>query len=153
MEKVAIAKPKMEIEVLGEPMGKQRPRATSWGGHTRIYTPKKTLSYEGRFASAYWGKYPEGKPTSLPVKMSITAVFALKKADYNSKGMPNKRGTNKLMGFEMATKKPDCDNIAKAVLDGLNGVAFVDDSQVVELSIKKKYGMAPKVIVDWEEIL
>ena len=50
----SIATPIVEIEVLGEPMGKQRPRASSWGGHTRIYTPKKTLSYEGLFASAYW---------------------------------------------------------------------------------------------------
>ena len=37
---------KYTINVLGEPMGKQRPRATSFGGHTRIYTPSKTLSYE-----------------------------------------------------------------------------------------------------------
>ena len=33
--------------------------------------------------------------------------------------------------------KPDVDNIAKAVLDALNGVAYDDDSQVVELTVKK----------------
>lgn len=33
--------------------------------------------------------------------------------------------------------KPDVDNIAKAVLDALNGVAYGDDSQVVELTVKK----------------
>ena len=81
----AIATPIVEIEVLGEPMGKQRPRASSWGGHTRIYTPKKTLSYEGRFASAYWDKFPHGKPTSLPIEVAIEATFALNKADYNSR--------------------------------------------------------------------
>lgn len=35
------------------------------------------------------------------------------------------------------TGKPDCDNIAKAVLDALNGVAFDDDSQVVTLVVRK----------------
>ncbi len=35
------------------------------------------------------------------------------------------------------TGKPDCDNIAKAVLDALNGVAFDDDSQVVTLIVRK----------------
>lgn len=33
--------------------------------------------------------------------------------------------------------KPDVDNIAKAVLDALNGIAYDDDSQVVELTVKK----------------
>ena len=29
------------------------------------------------------------------------------------------------------TKRPDLDNIAKAVLDALNGLAYQDDSQIV----------------------
>lgn len=152
MDEVAIATPVYQVEVLGEPMGKQRPRASSWGGHTRIYTPSKTISYEGRFASAYMDKYGDKKPTSLPIAVAIEAVFGLKKADYNSKGCPNKHGNAKLMGVEQATKKPDADNIAKAVLDGLNGVAWVDDSQVVALNVKKSYGLAPKVKVTWKEI-
>ena len=35
------------------------------------------------------------------------------------------------------TITPDVDNIAKAVLDALNGVAFADDSYVVELLVEK----------------
>ena len=35
--------------------------------------------------------------------------------------------------------KPDCDNIAKAVLDALNGLAYKDDSQVTELTVRKLY--------------
>lgn len=37
------------------------------------------------------------------------------------------------------TVKPDCDNIAKNILDSLNKVAYSDDKQIVELSIKKYY--------------
>lgn len=36
--------------------------------------------------------------------------------------------------------KPDCDNIAKAILDALNGIAYKDDSQVAELVVKKRFG-------------
>ena len=79
---------KYTINVLGEPMGKQRPRATSFGGHTRIYTPSKTLSYEARFAHEFKEKYPEAKPLTGPIRVEVFAFFGLKKADYNSKGEP-----------------------------------------------------------------
>lgn len=36
-------------------------------------------------------------------------------------------------------KKPDIDNIAKAVLDGLNGVAYSDDSKVTTICVRKRY--------------
>lgn len=139
---------KYTINVLGEPMGKQRPRATSFGGHTHIYTPSKTLSYEARFAHEFKEKYPEAKPPTGPIAIEVIAWFGLKKADYNSKGQPNKHGLAKLSGEEFPTKKPDLDNILKSVLDGLNGIAFVDDSQVVVAQIQKKYALTPSVAVD-----
>lgn len=46
--------------------------------------------------------------------------------------------------------RPDCDNLAKAVLDALNGLAWVDDSQVARLRVEKVYGTpldAPHVLV------
>ena len=138
---------KYTINVLGEPMGKQRPRATSFGGHTRIYTPSKTLSYEARFAHEFKEKYPEAKPLTGPIAVEVMAWFGLKKADYNSKGQPNKHGLAKLGGEELPTKKPDLDNVLKAVLDGLNGIAFVDDSQVVNVCMAKHYDLTPRVAV------
>lgn len=38
---------------------------------------------------------------------------------------------------EPDTHKPDLDNVAKAVLDALNGIAYEDDAQVVELVVRK----------------
>ena len=49
------------------------------------------------------------------------------------------------------TKKPDCDNIAKAVLDSLNGIAYKDDKQVVFLTVEKFYGDTPKVCLILQE--
>ena len=45
------------------------------------------------------------------------------------------------------TKKPDADNIAKAVCDALNGIAYKDDSQVVDLTVRKYYSKFPRVQV------
>jgi Holliday junction resolvase RusA-like endonuclease len=49
-------------------------------------------------------------------------------------------------------KKPDLDNIAKAILDALNGVAWHDDSQVVELIVEKCYSFTERVEVElWQK--
>lgn len=39
--------------------------------------------------------------------------------------------------------RPDVDKLARAVLDGLTGVAFADDAQVTELTARKVYGATP----------
>lgn len=38
--------------------------------------------------------------------------------------------------------RPDCDKLARALLDSLTGVAYFDDGQVVTLSVTKRYGPA-----------
>ena len=45
-------------------------------------------------------------------------------------------------------KKPDCDNIQKAVLDALNKLAYADDKQVVSSFVDKRYAKdEPYVLV------
>ena len=56
--------------------------------------------------------------------------------------------TNKLL----PAKKPDTDNIAKAILDALNGLAYYDDAQIVELTVAKRYGTVPCVEVVISEV-
>jgi Holliday junction resolvase RusA-like endonuclease len=48
---------------------------------------------------------------------------------------------------EISPGKPDLDNIAKTVLDALNGVCYEDDAQVVILSVTKCYSREPGVMV------
>ena len=45
------------------------------------------------------------------------------------------------------TKKPDVDNIAKSILDALNGFVFKDDNQVSKISVEKRYALEEKIIV------
>ena len=54
-------------------------------------------------------------------------------------------------GLINPTKKPDLDNIAKAILDSLNGIAYKDDSQIVSLLISKKYSDRPRVEITLKE--
>ena len=56
-----------------------------------------------------------------------------------------------LRGCIFPSKKPDADNIAKIVLDALNGVAYEDDSQVINLSVQKRYSEEARVFVHIEE--
>lgn len=44
------------------------------------------------------------------------------------------------------------DNIAKGILDSLNGLVYKDDAQVIELTVYKEYGEENKIKVEMEEI-
>lgn len=124
------------IEIPGPPVGKGRPRFTRLG---RIYTPKKTREYESRIKSAFLtsGEKPFKTDTRL-----IATVFAYLPVP-SSLAMKLKR---KLFG-EPHCKKPDLDNIVKAVFDGLNGIAFDDDSKIWMFSARKEYSDNPRTVV------
>lgn len=49
--------------------------------------------------------------------------------------------------------KPDLDKLIRAVLDGLTGVAFEDDSQVILIQSSKTYGENQGVWIRIEQIL
>ena len=50
------------------------------------------------------------------------------------------------------TRKPDLDNIAKSILDSLNGIAWNDDSQITNIWISKHYAEEPRVEVTLFEV-
>lgn len=51
---------------------------------------------------------------------------------------------------EFPCVRPDLDNYIKAILDALNGIAFKDDGQIVDLSASKRYG-EPRIEVSINE--
>ena len=113
----------IEFTVKGKPVGKGRPRFTRTG-HT--YTPEKTRAYE---AAVAW----ECKlPSTLPQHVSVEVMVKPPKSW-------NKTKTKNALGGFIAPGRPDIDNYLKAVLDGCNGVAFLDDSQVVAIYATKRY--------------
>lgn len=129
---------KVELTILGEPMGKQRPRYSQYNGYVRTYTPQKTINYESLIVHEYNQKY--GKlmfEKDIPIKAIVTSYFGLTKADYCKKGL-SKSGREKMeKGF--ATTHLDIDNVLKIVFDALNSICYVDDKQICMVESTKKY--------------
>ena len=143
---------RVDLTILGEPMGKQRPRYSNYGGFVRTYTPQKTINYESLIAHEYNEKY--GKlmfDRDEPIIAYIYAYFPLTKGDYGKKGL-NKQGREK-MSKVFCTKHLDLDNIIKIVLDALNSICFYDDKQIVSIITYKKWTTeTPKVEISLDSI-
>lgn len=129
------------VVLLGTPKGKARPRFTK-SGHT--YTPHTTAEYEKHIASEWHHQNPGWLPLEGPVQVRIFAYFAIPKN-------ASKKKWQELDGAPCA-KKPDADNIAKAVLDGLNGTAYTDDAQVTDVLVLKRWERTSRTLVNVAEI-
>ena len=131
----------MKFEIIGKPIGKGRPRLGKYG----TYTPTKTANYETLVKWTFANEFKNFKPIEGAVKAKITAVFTVPKS------YSKKKRAEALTRIDY-THKPYCDNIAKIILDSLNGLAYIDDSQVSCLLVFKNYGEQEKVIVELEKI-
>lgn len=152
--------------VLGEPQGKARPRFARRGNYVSTYTPQETQKYEELIRyTALKVREKNGitKPISSDIILNIRAYFKI------PKNYSKKRKEKCLNGEERPTKKPDSDNIAKIVLDGLNPKMKVDhaqhkavcvheglyrdDKQVVSLKVDKYYSDNPRVEITafWDD--
>jgi Holliday junction resolvase RusA-like endonuclease len=130
----------------GEPQGKGRARVgKTHGGHARMFTPAKTVAYEGLVAMAAQTAMGPARPFPGPLAVEIESVHTVPAS------WSKKRRAAALEGTERPTTKPDIDNIAKAIADGGNGVAWVDDRQIVRLVVVKTYGERPEVRVHVRE--
>ncbi len=129
--------------ISGKPKGKARPRFNKKGA---AYTPDDTVKYQnlvGIMFRSVGGKEIEQK---IPVRVHITAIYQIPKD--TSKAMRELMQEAKLF----PVVKPDIDNVTKIILDGLNGIAWHDDSQVVSVLAEKEYGDEPCVIVTVEAL-
>jgi len=108
--------------IAGKPFAKQRHRSTKRG---IMYTPKQTVDYENVIALKYIEKYGNNEIECQGYKVDVYCCF-----------MPPKSASKHhkelmLNGQILHTKKPDKDNLAKIIGDGLNKIAWHDDSKIV----------------------
>lgn len=133
----------IEIALAGVPVGKGRPRFVKSTG--RAFTPEKTVRFEDRLSIAAQmamdGRSPLDGP--LEVEVEIRMPVPLSK--------PKRWREQALSGVIRPTKKPDADNFAK-MLDACNMIVWVDDSQIVELKVRKVYHEAPAFVARVREI-
>lgn len=132
----------VKIIIPGEPKGKGRPRMSTKTG--RAFTPKDTVMYENLVKMCYQDQ--AGKMLEGEIKAAIHAYFSIPKST-------SKKKKQEMIEYKIRpTKKPDTDNVAKIILDSLNGIAYKDDSQVVSLSVNKYYAENPRVELILKEV-
>lgn len=124
----------MEFIVEGDPQGKARPRFSQKSG--TVYTPTKTVRYERLIRKAFLDAGGNAIPSDCYVGITLDVYFAIPKSYTKGKRLACEHNINR------PDKKPDIDNILKIVLDGLNGVAYADDKQVIEVRCSKFYSVS-----------
>ena len=128
----------------GQPQGKGRPRVGRIGTAARMFTPAKTVAYEGLIAhaaqSAMAGRPMFEGPVVVDMELHCQVPASWSK----------KKQAAALAGELLPTTKPDIDNVVKAVFDGCNGVLWRDDVQAYRLSVVKRYSAMPGVVVTAE---
>lgn len=125
----------------GEPVAKGRARSFVRNGHVAHYTPEKTARYENLVKLAAQQAMGDMAPAEGAVALIVRAFMGIPTS------WSQKKQRAAALGEITPTKRPDLDNIVKAVKDGANGVTWKDDSQVVDVRASKRYG-TPRVEVE-----
>lgn len=131
------------LTIPGEPVAKGRPRVMRNG---ITFTPAKTVNYETLVKELYWARYAGHPMLQGQLRMTVRAYWI------PPKSASKRKRQAMLQGIDRPTKRPDADNIGKAVADALNGMAYQDDSAIVDLRVLKYWGEIAKVDVEIEEL-
>ena len=81
------------------------------------------------------------KPLETPVSFFCYITFPIPKS------FSKKLVEDCLNGFVKPAKRPDWDNVAKAIADSIVGIVYVDDCQIVNAHVAKRYGTVGMVEV------
>lgn len=131
------------VIVEGEPVGKGRARTVVRGkggkAFAQHYTPEKTRTYEQMVADEARKAMAGREPIAGPCMLELSLVCGVPAS------WSKKKRAAALAGELFPAKKPDIDNVAKAICDSFNAIVWVDDVQVVDLVARKRYGETPHV--------
>ncbi len=135
---------KIDFTVEGEPRGKERPQ---FGNRGQVYTPDKTTTYQNQIKFTHYEQCGNVKFTEeSQLELFVKAYYKI------PKNTSKKKKQTMLSGEIRPTKKPDGDNILKAVADALNGVCYKDDKCLIKMSIEKFYSDVPRIEVVVQKI-
>lgn len=132
----------MKLVINEPPIPQSRPRFNSYS--KRAYEKSDIKSYKQRVSYAARKEFKEPIERDTPLEISMRFYMPIPK--YLSKVKKNRLAFDKEIRY--VTKKPDLDNLAKAILDGLNGIAYFDDGQVVKLNVEKVYSFDPRTEIE-----
>ena len=124
----------LQFEVPGPARGQGRPRFSRRGGYVRTYTDPKDTAYARAVQVEALAAKPRGwEPLTGPVRLTITVYQKVSKRSAK--------------GASYSVTRPDLDNVLKAILDALSGIAFHDDRQVAVIEAEKRLSDRPRVYV------
>lgn len=121
--------------VFGSPVAQGRPRFARAGNFVRAYDPDKSRGWKQEVRAQVLALL-DGQPEIHDGPLSLELHFHLPRP----KSLPKK--------VLYHTKKPDADNLCKAIKDALRGIVYRDDSQIVTFMVSKQYGDPPRVIIE-----
>jgi Holliday junction resolvase RusA-like endonuclease len=136
----------VQYSVPGEPRGKGRPKFARRGNFVKTYTDAKTASYEDQIRFYALKAMGDSKVIEGAVRVFVSIRMAVPKS------YSQKRREACLNGLDKPLKKPDWDNVAKSICDAMNGIIYVDDTQIVEAHITKQYAQQAEVVVLVQEV-
>ena len=136
----------IRLIIPGEPIAKGRPRfypiRTKTGRtFSRAVTPERTRSYEVYIRELFAVTYPGFIPMEGPLSLTVDAYLGIPKSTSRKRREAMEGGTI------VPEKRPDADNILKSAGDALQGLAFLNDSQIAEATIRKRYSERPRLII------
>jgi Holliday junction resolvase RusA-like endonuclease len=133
--------------VPGIPVPKARPRFRRIGNFVSTYTAAKTKTYEDQVRDCARLAMGSSSPLETPVAVYLYLRVPVP-ASYSKK-----RLAACLSGIEKPVKKPDLTNVGKSLEDGMNGIVYQDDSQIVKLYMTKVFSTDPGVEIMVTECL
>ena len=128
----------LHVHVFGLPVAQGRPRAFKLPtGQIRMHDPDTSKDWKRTVLAQILEHKP---PAPVEGPLTMTLVFEL----------PRPKSTAKRVQYPI--KRPDLSNLLKAIEDALTGVVYRDDSQIVSLTVTKRFGLAPGVEVRVEAL-
>lgn len=127
-----------------EPVEQARPRAVRMRQGVRMYDPAKVRNYKALLASITKTKY-SGEPLSGPLEVNVVFYRSIQKS------ISKKEHVLRASGAHRPVVKPDVDNYVKSTFDGLTGVLWEDDNQIVDFHASKFYSDEPRVEIEVKE--
>lgn len=134
----------------GKVQPKQRPKVyrNRYTGKAHAITPRQTVEYEEKVKASFY-EACDGEKFFLTgaVHMTVNVYVAI------AKSTPKKTREKMLTGeIKPITRTGDLDNLLKAISDALNGVAYNDDSQIIDATIRKFYGEQARAEITIREV-
>lgn len=130
---------------MGEPVPQGRPRFKKIKGIVIAYDPPKSKAYKKEVKRQASEQYKKA-PITGALNCSVSVYRPIQKNG------SKKLKQAKLSGEVRPIEKPDVDNYFKSVTDGLKGIVWKDDNQIVDAEIHKYYSDQPRVEVEIEEL-